>query len=229
MNKRKGVLTVEAAIILPVFIMVMVFVLSFLKLCYFHLVMQQSLQNVGRTLAQYGYVIDGLYDLEQFEMKEDTKKAEQGLVTQSNAFLQGAGEMASLLQGGITLQNIGQIITEAEKLGGNLNELVKQVKSTSKEELLNYLMVAAMNGAGGKVVEWMIGDYLSAMGAETGLIDHLTYQLYIVSDDTAKKDMLLVADYDYKFPFFSVDVRLRQCVRFHPWIGGPTSGVTWEE
>ena len=62
-KNRRGVLTVEAAIILPIFIMVMVFILNMLSLFYFHLVMQQALLNAGRTLAQYGYVINEVMDL----------------------------------------------------------------------------------------------------------------------------------------------------------------------
>lgn len=220
---RKGVLTVEAAIILPIFIMVMVFVLSILKLCYFHLVMQQSLQNVGLTMAQYGYVIDELVDLETFALQEETAEAETNIKTGVDNTINTGKELIELLNDGIKLDTISNIITKGQELGTNAEGLMKAVKEVEAKEVINYLLVSTMNGVGGKFVEWMIGDYLSAMEAKSDMIQNLKYALYV---ETGTKDILLVVEYDYVFDFFfTKSMRFQQMVRVHPWVGGSTEGI----
>lgn len=236
-NGRKGVLTVEAAIIFPIFIMVMVFVLSVLKLFYFHLVMQQALQNVGRTLAQYGYVIDELIGLEHFALKEETKKTETELAENVQVVLSDGSALIQVLGSDFSLETIEEIINKGSTFKGSLDTLINQLKDLknskeTKEKIINYLLVSAINEAGGKFVEWMIGDYLDEMQAKTGILDNLRYQLYIDAGTgeniKGSKDMILVVDYDYDLSFFFFNkLRIRQMVRVHPWVGGSTKGV-WE-
>lgn len=229
MRKRKrckGILTIEAAIVLPIFIMVMVFVLSILKLCYFHLVMQQALQNVGLTLAQYGYVIDEVADLETFALQKETKQAETEIVTGVEDTIQTGQELVRLLQENITLDTIPEIITKGQQLKNNAEALVKTVKEVEGREVVNYLLVSAMNGVADEFVQWMIGDYLTAMEAKSGMIQNINYGLYV---ETGTKDILLVVEYDYAFQFFFVNsMRFQQMVRVHPWIGGTTEGLIYQ-
>ena len=223
-RRRKGVLTVEAAIILPIFIMVMVFILSILKLFYFHLVMQQALQNVGITLAQYGYVIDKVTDLETFSLKADTKKAEDGLANSVTNFLNTGSELAPMVTGKISLDNITEIIDKGKTLGTDAKEVVEAVKNvTDKEIIINYLLVSAMNDAGGRFVEWMTRDYLDAMEAKNETLQNFEYAFYV---EAGTKDFLLVAEYDYQLPFLvTKPIRIQQAVRVHPWVGGETEGI----
>lgn len=223
-SKRKGVLTVEAAIILPVFLMVMVFVLSILKLFYFHLVMQQALQNVGTTLAQYGYVIDKVIDLETFSLKEETKEAEENLVTSVNDFFTTGSELALLVTDKISLDEIGEIISKGQELGNNAEAVLTAAKAAAnKETIVNYLLVSAMNGAGGLFVDWMTKDYLDAMEAKNETLENFKYAFYV---EAGTKDFLLVAEYDYTLPLFvTKPIRIQQAVRVHPWVGGETEGI----
>ena len=223
-KRRKGVLTVEATIILPIFIMVMVFVLSILKLFYFHLVTQQALQNVGTTLAQYGYVIDKVIDLETFSLKEETKKAETGLANSVTAFINTGKELAPMVTGKITLDNIDDIIQKGKTLKGNAEDVIEAVKNAAdKEIIINYLLVSAMNDAGGRFVEWMTKDYLDAMEAKNETLKNFDYAFFVEAET---KDFLLVAEYDYQFPFFlKKPIRIQQAVRVHPWVGGETEGI----
>ena len=221
---KEGVLTVEAAIILPIFIMVMVFVLSILKLFYFHLVMQQALQNVGLTLSQYGYVIDKVVEIENFSLKEETKAAETELVHGVQSLIDNGRDIALLLKGNISLDTVGEIITKGQTFGESAKNLMQTVKNAAdKEQIVNYLLVSAMNGAGGEFVNWMIGDYLSAMQAENSTIENLEYAFYV---ETGTNDFLLVVEYNYQFPLFiTKPIRIQQVVRVHPWIGGETEGI----
>lgn len=235
---RKGVLTVEAAIILPVFIMVIVFILSILKLFYFHLVMQQALQNVGLTLSQYGYVVDKVMDIETFSLQENTQTAETTLVDSVNSFITTGKELAALMtneetdeqgnvvykQSNISLETISELISKGQSLGEDAKEVGTAVKNAAnKEIIINYLLVSAMNGLGGRFVEWMIGDYLFAMEAENSTLQNFDYAFYV---EEGTKDFLLVVEYDYQLPIFVVEpIRIQQAVRVHPWIGGETEGI----
>lgn len=236
-SKRKGVLTVEAAIVLPVFIMVMFFVLSIMKLFYFHLVMQQSLQNVGRTLAQYGYVIDDLIGLEKFSMEKETAEAEAGLKQGVDAVITDSRKLISHLQGKLTLETVEAVLNDGKEFAEHLNELGGTLELIKKNPtiIVNYLLVSAMNEAGGEFVRWMIGDYLDNMQASNGTISNLQYSLFVDAQGegsrkvSGTKDIILIVDYDYSLPFFFFDkIRIRQQVRVHPWVGGPSEGVDWK-
>lgn len=222
MNRRKGVLTVEAAIVLPIFVMVMAFVLNIMQLFYFHLVMQQSLQNVALTLAQYGYVVERTIGLENLALQTETKNKEQEIITGVNAVIDEGRTMISLLSN-FTIDNLPTIMDSGGKFKDKAESLVNTIKGVDKETIVNYLLVSAMNEVGGDFVKWMIGDYLSEMGADTGAIDSLEYQLII---ETETKDMLLIVEYDYKVNFIFTDtLRFQQMVRVHPWVGGNTPGL----
>lgn len=233
-KKRRGVLTVEAAIILPIFIMVMFFILSIMKLFYFHLVMQQALQNVGRTFAQYGYVIDDLIGLETFQMSEETQKVEDKIKQDADAAIESSRKLIAEVEesfsgkaSGFGPDKIGEVIDLGKDFGKKLGELAKTLKSVKGELVVNYLFASAMNEVGGGFVKWMVGDYLDSMQASNGTITNLKYSLYVDAKKGAEgkvsgtKDIILVVDYDYSLDFLFFDkVRIRQSLRVHPWTGG---------
>ena len=144
-TRRKGVLTVEAAIILPVFMMVIFFVLSVMKLFYFHLVMQQALQNVGRTLSQYGYVVDELVGLESFTITKETQAAEEGLKQGVDTVIADSQELINYLGGKFTLDTLDAIIRKGGEFGNHLEELGDTIESVKNDPkiIINYLLVSA--------------------------------------------------------------------------------------
>lgn len=224
-RRRRGVLTVEAALIFPIFIMVMAFVLNMLNLFYFHLVMQQAVSNVGRTLGQYGYVIEKTIGLDKLALSEKTKQAESELSGSIDGVLTNAHNMVTLLNGELSLDTIKKIINEGGKFKDSLEELKNSLGNVkdNPDVIVNYLLVSAMNGADDVFIKWMIGDYLQEAGALTKNIEDIEYAVYFTEDT---KDILFVVQYDYKLPFeFFGDVHLQQVLRIHPWVGGTTPGA----
>ena len=219
---KKGVLTVEAAIILPVFILVMVFVLSIMKLCYFHLVMQQALQNVGLTLAQYGYVIERTIGMKELTLKPETSEKEQKIKTGVENVISEGQNMIGLLSS-FELEKIDLILESGEQFATKAKDLVSTVKDVDGKTIVNYLLISTMNEVSDDFVKWMIGDYLTAMDAKNSLIENIEYSFHV---ESGSNDILLIVEYDYNFNFFFIDtIRLRQVVRMRPWIGGTTDGV----
>lgn len=222
-KRRNGVLTVEAALILPVFIMVMVFVLNLMNLFYFHLVMQQAVSNAGRSLAQYGYIIDKTIGISNLALDASVSSKEKKVMQDVDELVTSAGEFAGLLQGKLTLDTIGQIIQKGEEFKQTLESAGKTISSISKEEIVNYLLVSAMNGADDVFMQWMIGDYLKETGALIGNIDEIEYAVYVEKET---KDFIFVVQYRYSLPFsFFKEVYLQQTLRIHPWVGGNTKGA----
>lgn len=254
-KKRKGVLTVEAIIILPIFYVVFMFIISLLSLSYHHLVMQQALTNSGRTLAQYGHLVNMFVSLKELgldaEVNEKEEKVESEVVSIKDNLV-GSNGLRSNIQTLATdftgdgnnktglidlfqtnflnnLPEIGQRVDDVkvhfEAVSGNVDSLKKSVseigttiKSVTKDDVFNYLISSLMDPAGGKLLEWMIGTYITDAGASSDIFKNLVYHLYI---DAKTADFILVAEYDYVLPFSLIgDYHIQQSVRVHPWIGG---------
>lgn len=221
-SRRKGVLTMEAAIILPIFITVMVFLLSVMKLFYFHLVMQQAVNNVGRTMAQFGYVIDRVVDINNFSLKSETQKKEDAIATSVNTVIQDGKEMAVAFQD-FGVETLGTMIDSGKKFGADVKVAAEAIKAVKGEDIINYLLVSAMNDVGGDFVRWMIGDYLDAMQSNSNAIQNIEYSFYVETDT---KDFLFVVEYDYKFDLLlKKPLHFQQVTRLHPWVGGSTEGI----
>jgi len=225
--KQKGVITVEAALILPVFIIVMCLILSVMKLCYFHLVMQQAVQNVGIALSEYGYVIDRTVGLNNFAYQEDTKQKESKIKGAADTVIGAFGTISNDMKGQLSLSTIGKVIEDGKQMGEDINTLISELKDVKGEDIVNYLFVSAMNEVGGDLIKWMVGDYLKAMGSQNNTIQNINYELFVEENS---KDILIFVTYEYKFPYFIKDnLPFRQMVRVHPWVGGKTKGLYSEK
>lgn len=219
---RNGVLTVEAAIILPLFITVMVFLLSVMKLFYFHLVMQQAVNNVGRTMAQFGYVIDRVVDINNFSIKPETQKKEDGVTSSVNQVIADGKLMAEAFQD-FGIDKLSTIIDTGKQFGTDVKAVGTALKEIRAEDIINYLLVSAMNDVGGDFVKWMIGDYLNSMQSNTSAIQNITYNFYV---ENGTKDFIFVVEYDYKFDLLIKEpLHFQQIIRVHPWVGGDTEGI----
>ncbi|GKX30938.1 hypothetical protein SH1V18_34180 [Vallitalea longa] len=58
MKKVKGSLTVEAALVLPIFLMAILSIMYIMKIIYIHENIQQSLSETANELATYSYILD---------------------------------------------------------------------------------------------------------------------------------------------------------------------------
>lgn len=56
-KKRKGSLTVEAALVFPLVIVTLLFIANILNICMVHLLMQQSLNNTAKKISQDTYLV----------------------------------------------------------------------------------------------------------------------------------------------------------------------------
>lgn len=224
-NKKKGTITVEAIIVLPIFLLVIFFIINFFNIFYTHLVMYQALDNVGAVLAQYGHVVDEVVGLEHFGLNKETKELEKNISTNLNQMLDSGKSLIDDLNQGINFSTIPQILENGKDFTNNVKIFAGTIQSVDGTEIVNYLVSSAIDGAGGYLVELLIGDYLQQMQVNQELLNgKIRYKVYVDVNGISgqKNDMILIAYYDYKNPMFSIfldEIHLKQTIRIHPWVG----------
>ena len=90
-NGKKGAITVEAVMILPLYILVILFLINFMNITYTQLTVQQGLNNAGRMLAQYGYAMDVAVGLENLNDTADVDTFEESTKTVFQSLLSVPG------------------------------------------------------------------------------------------------------------------------------------------
>ena len=225
-RKQRGSITVEAAIILPLFIMVILFIVNFLNIFSTHLIVQQGLTNTARVISQYCYAVDITLGIENLSLQNSTAQTALNLADALGDF-QGAtiGAMEAI-NGGFKLSNLGNILDKGESFVSASSQLAGRLKGVRGEDIANFLFSTAAEVGGGMLVEAMVESYLKDMQVNRNLIDgDIHYTLYL---ESGTKDLVLTAYYTYRHPLLSVfidSIAMKQTVVVHPWVGGSTPGL----
>lgn len=230
-DKRKGAITVEAVIILPVYILVILFIINFLNISYMQLTVQQGLNNAGRMLAQYGYAIDiavGLENLNDTEVIDTTAGKAKSVfesLTGSDGLIPKIGELFQ----GFSLSTLQGTVDSAKGVAEGTKELIAEAKNINGTSIAHYLLASGTEMGASQVVKNMVEEYLDEMKVNRSLLEGERGQEihYYVSLD-GDENIVLIAAYRYKSPMFSLftdGIDMRQVVVVHPWIGGKTEGV----
>ena len=213
--RQKGSVTVEAVIILPLYLLTMVFLLNFLDVFYVRLAVQQGLNNASSTLSQYCYAVDKVVGIEKLTLDEGTSAKAQELAE-------------AIFNEPLSLDSVGKAIEKGKSFVGASSNLVGAIKQVKGEDIVNYLMTSAVETGGGMLVEAMVDDYLDQLKINRNMLpDGIKYNLFVDGTD-GRYDLVLQAEYVYDSPLFSVFIdgfRVRQQVVAHPWIGGSTPGL----
>lgn len=229
MKKGKGSITVEAAVIVPVYILLLVFLIRFLNIFYLQLVVQSGLNNAANTMAQYCYAIDLTLGMDNFTLSESTSGKVGELKSSVESFSSDTHTMATAFNdaftGPFSLDELSNLIEAGKSFADSGKNLGNAVKAIDGETVKNYLLTSAGELGGGMIVQAMVENYLDEMKIDRGLIDgDIQYDLYITKPNN---DLVLTACYRYRNADFSIFMDkpfvLRQQVVVHPWIGGSNS------
>lgn len=225
--KRRGSITVEATIILPVYILLLAFLANFLSIFYVKLVVQGGLNAAATTIAQYCYAIDLTLGMENFTLSEETSKKADALAEGIEQLNTSARDMASVFDQTISIDAIPELIDKGSTFANSLTSVGKKLQGIKGADVKNYLLTSAAETGGGLIVQAMVENYLDEMKINRGLIKGgIQYDMYILKDNT---DLVLTACYLYSDNMFSIFMDkpfvIRQQVVVHPWIGGETKGL----
>mgnify|MGYP001082897537 CR=1 FL=1 len=227
MGRLRGAITVEATIVIPFYVILLVFLANFMNIFYMHQVVQFGLHNAGSVLAQYGYAIDNTIGLDKFELDDGLKEQATGLVDAFNNFGDSAQKTLSFFQKGISLDSLAELVDNGKEFANASTNLANKLRAVKGEDLVNYLVASAGEAGGGMIVKVMVEQYLDQMNVNRDLLDgDIHYSLYLSSD--GHHDFILKATYCYKDPLFSIFTDgfvIEQQVAVHPWIGGSTGGL----
>ena len=225
---QKGSATVEAVIVLPIYLLVIVFLLNFLDIFYIRLAVQQGMNNAASTLSQYCYAVDRLVGMEKLTLSDETTEKAKALKEAVDDFGTSAKDAMGMFDKGISLGTLPELLEKGEAFVTDGKALASAVKNVGSEDIINYLLTSAVETGGGMLVEAMVDDYLDQLKINRNLLPGgIQYDLYVDGTDD-RYDLVLQAEYVYDSPMFSAffdGFRIRQQVVSHPWIGGDTDGL----
>lgn len=84
MRKDKGVLTIEAALMIPMFVFAILFIIQFMKVVYIYDSVQSNIYNTAKFINGYTYIYEELKKIEQTEESQKLRKIEDLLVQIAN-------------------------------------------------------------------------------------------------------------------------------------------------
>lgn len=146
--KNKGSLTVEASIVLPLFICVILTIGFFIRIVHTHEVIQYAIDEAANEIASTSYIYysSGFFDIER-GIKDETKSDFEDSFDKesSNAGMEDIGEIISEVEklletagdSNNSLQELFEIIKNIEE--DSLKEAVKSVAQEGKKEIYNYV------------------------------------------------------------------------------------------
>lgn len=227
MGKKKGAMTVEAAIVLPLYILLLTFLVNFLNVYYLHTVVQHALNGAASTLAQYCYAVDLTLGMENLSLQEETSAKAQELKEAIDNFYTTSTDALSLFNDGISLDNLGRLLESGQNFVSASSNLASKLRGITGEDVANLALTGMVETGGGMLVEAMVDDYLDQMKINRDLLGgDIQYGLYVTSD--GRYDLVLTAAYQYNDPLFALftpGFAIRQQAVVHPWIGGTTPGL----
>lgn len=228
MKRKKGAITVEATIVMPLYILLLAFLINLLNIFYVRLAVQNGLNNAATTMAQYCYAIDLTLGMDKLTLSDETSQKATQLAGDIDNFSTSAKDMAQVFEQKLSVAMLEDMIDK----GGEFLNSTKQLKSTLSniegEDVANYLLTGGAELGGGFLVKVMVEDYLDEMKiSRTAISGDIEYNFYV--DASHNYDLVLTADYRYGDTFFSVfgadAFVIHQQVVVHPWIGGASDGL----
>lgn len=226
MKQARGSMTVEATIIMPLYILILMFLANFMNIFYLHQTVQYGLNNAGSVLAQYCYAVDKTVGMDKFVLSEDTQGKASEIGAAMEQFNSATQTAMNSFDGGITLDKLGELIDNGKAFASASSNLANKLRRVNGDDLVSYLLTTAGETGGSMIVKSMVEDYLDQMKVNRNLLGgEIQYALYV---DQSSYDLILKASYCYNDPIFAIFTEgfaVEQQVVVHPWIGGSTPGL----
>lgn len=236
-HKTKGVLTVEAAIVFPIFILFFAFILNLLNVYYAHTLMQNAINNITKKLSEVTY----LYYIADKDFVFTTAIYEKSLKTEE---IEGAGaDFSTSFKDVIDaiipqkeedkdlylyLKNLSTLPDKGKTLAKNTKTFAKHFTDGFPVNMLGLVFSEQIAEGGDNLTEMLIRSYLNDIGYKT--------DKYIEIIDTDlklpgkfNKDITLTVIYNYKN---ALSLKLLDKLTMvnsstvHPWIGSDFKSIT---
>lgn len=216
-GKRRGSLTVEASVVFPLFMMVLIALFMFFAAGTAESKLTAAMEAVGERLSYYYFAVEEFSDAVSKEDMENASGAaseSNGAVGKENAF-EAASSGNSEAKGSGILEAIGK------------NRLTKDALSAAVGSVIWYPVSETIVRG---MVEWELqGEWASELLVDDGY-GGITF--FGTRYDKANESIVLSASYNLKVPFADVlDISIPISVRteHRVWSGKPFGGETEEK
>jgi len=238
MNKKtKGVLTVEAALIFPIFIIFFAFILNFLNIFYAHTIMQSAISNISRKISEVYYISVVTKAEDKFvAMIDEGREKKKGIIDNSDNLIKSLTEVVNVIipEGGADvdvinyINNLTTLQKKSEIFLNDINTLKVNLEDNFPDYLLSILMSEATTKVGDSIMNALLKTYLNDMGYDIDKnIENMN--AHILFKDGENKDITITVIYEYKNNFaikFFDKLPMINTVTVHPWVGGRYAGET---
>lgn len=256
---KRGSATVEAAIVLPVFLIVLLSLAYFIRIFYTYNLVQTSLAEVARKIGNmsYFYYVSGIKDYSD-RLNDNAAQAGDTLEEQKNTLLDAFGSFNDTLSatdgtfqsGQINPEGIQQLIEKAGDLNKNMEAaqgLIQSVISDPKAELrlvmtvlaqkLSYeatkgiICLVAQGDLGAELDKRVPGDEDGALmlGIKNGR-QGLSFSQSSVFGDKESLEFVVTYSMDVPLTFGLIpELKLSNKVKVIAWTGGRGASVKVEK
>lgn len=227
---QKGSLTVEATVILPIYLLTLFFVLNFMNIFYMQLAIQEGLNNTASVLGKYCNVAAVTVGMDRFELSKGNSDRVTALQTDINSFGKDLNHVVDILQGDFSLERLSDLIDAGKGMYTSVSDIAHEVAGIGGDDVTNLLLSGAVELAGSAGVTAIMNDYLREMHVNQNLLEGADGEKlkFFLALDRENHDIVLTAQYRYKDPMFSIffdSIDMKQSVVVHPWVGGSTPGL----
>lgn len=234
-KKRKGSLTVEAALVLPLVIITLLFIANVLNVCMVHTCMQQALNNTAKKISQDSYIIyrfsgednysnfiNNLTDINKgyaaFESQAQTTK-DNFTVAQdrSKAVIDSFGNLSASFEGdeGLLLKlkkfvdnicNLIDSLFNAKVAYEKLANSINDLIKAGKENLEAIVMKLLFDTGTGFVTSNVVEYVFNHYIDELGVpASKIQNMNFLSSSLNGDGSYTIILDYEYKNPFSFVN------------------------
>jgi hypothetical protein len=235
-HKTKGVLTVEAAIVFPIFILFFAFILNLLNIYYANTLMQNAINNITKKLSEVTY----LYYIADKELVFTTAIYEKSLKTEE---IEGAGaDFAASFKDVVDaiipqkedkdlylyLKKLSTLPDKGKIFAKNTKTLKEHFTDGFPVNMLGLVFSEQIDESSDNLMKILIKSYLHDMGYKTDkYIEIIDADLKLPGK--FNKDITLTVIYNYKN---TLSLKLLDKLTMvnsstvHPWIGSDFKSVT---
>lgn len=250
-KKDKGSVTVETAIILPVFMIALFSIAYIIRIFIIYNTMQYSLVDVARKLGNMSYLyhISGLKEYSD-KLEEVSSNAKVTLSNQYDVLLEGVTKFNNTVTGSssqeLASDAIENIVYGIDKnnINSDITELIQTIASNPKAELKLFSTIFAQKlnyEINNKLICHIAKEFLSngldertgesfskgasRLGIKNGMKGVDFKNSSVFGDGESLK---LVVNYSINVPFIS-EIRMSNQVKYIAWTGGRGESVREEK
>lgn len=229
-ERKRGSLTVEAMLILPLVFVSWLTIINLINIYYLNFCVQQALNNTAERVAEYCYLLDRTGKLDEISeimtMDSATAQKSSGLKSNLTKMTDSAKSLGSHFSN-FSFDEIEDIKEDVNGFADSAKSAFSTLKEISVDDLKEYFASELSNAGTGMLIGAFVNSYIKDLNVDISDISTIDYSKsqFLYGDE---QQFTIVATYTYHNPLsiklFS-DVQMAQMITMRPWIGASHSSL----